>query len=93
MDGLSIPDDQKIDDKNSEKLNEPILDYTVYVASNMMRAKQLYAIEKRNINIVAQEEHAIIVRGQEHIINQLKEFDWVTSIEEYDCYIQYVPTK
>jgi len=75
------------------KSNQPTLDYTIYVTSELItveRTKQILAIEKIGITFSGDGKSTITVRGQEYVINQLKEFDWVTSIKLYNCYLRIV---
>jgi len=82
------------EDSFESKLNQPILDYSIIVTSedsitSNERGKQILAIERIGITVAYNGRNTIVVRGQEYIINQLREFDWVIDIKLYNCYIKF----
>jgi hypothetical protein len=71
---------------------QAILDYRVILtpeSDNLERMKQKYAIERIGINVISDGKDSVIVRGQEYMVNQLREFEWVLDIKPYNIRIQF----
>lgn len=69
-------------------------DFSVRVSSSsdtIQRAKQLYTIECLGLKIVGQEQDAIIVRCLKEEVEDLTAFEWIDSVEKYDCFIVAIP--